>query len=155
GIAGAAALAAIGAVEVATIMSKPIPTYSEGIGIPGKGQHPGGVAMVGEGDGPERVSIPGREPFIVDQPTLLDLPVNSVVQPLNKGIISDLGDIGMMRGFAIINNSTIDDDRIERAILNQTGRLEKVIKRSQRKPVNVIHVHNEVDGLSIDYINRK
>lgn len=153
GFAIAAVIAALTAVQVATILSKPIPSYAEGIGIPGKGQHPGGIALTGE-EGPERISIPGRQPFIVDGPTLLDLPVNSVVEPLNKGIITELADIGMSRSLAIFNNS-VNDDRVERAILNQTSRLERALKRSQRKIINVINLPSETAGLPLDYYNRK
>jgi len=154
GIAAEAALAAIGAIEVATVLSKPLPSYAEGIGIPGRGRHPGGEAIVGEA-GPELVSIPGRDPFVVDKATLIDLAPDSKVQPLNKGIISDLGDIGMMRGFAILNAHTAKDNAVERAINNQTTRLERALKRNQRKIINHIVIPSDTAGLPREYYNTK
>lgn len=153
GIAGAAALAALGAVQIATIESTPIPSYAEGVGIPGRGHHPGGEAVVGEA-GPELVSIPGRKPFVVDQATLIDLAPDSKVQPLNKDIVADIGGASLMRSFAILNSAG-QDHAIERAIDSQTTRLERAFKRSQRKIINHIHIPGDTLGLSRDYYETK
>lgn len=154
GIAAAAAMAALGVVEIAEIESKPLPSYAEGVGIPGRGRHPGGEAIVGE-KGPELVSEPGRKPFVVDQATLIDLAPDSKVQPLNKGIISELSDIGMMRGFAILNGHHAQDNAVEKAINNQTARLERALKKSQRKIINQIVIPGEYAGLGRDYCETK
>jgi hypothetical protein len=136
GFALAGVMAALGVVEVATILSKPLPAYAEGVGIPGRGEHPGGYALVGE-EGTELVKMPGRRPFIVDEPTLLDLAPNSMVQPLND-MVGDLASIGMMRGFAILNSPGPQDNSVERAINNQTSQLLRALRKSQRQTVTVI-----------------
>jgi hypothetical protein len=64
-----------GAIEVGAILAKQIPQYEDGID-----NHPGGLAVVGDGKGPERISIPGRKPFLSPSvPTLLDLPAGTRV----------------------------------------------------------------------------
>lgn len=152
GIAAAAALAALGAIEIATIESKPIPAYAEGVGIPGKGRHPGGEAVVGEA-GPELVSIPGRKPFVVDQATLIDLAPDSKVQPLNKDIVADLGGASLMRSFAILNAHGDSSSQAWDIARWQTDRYEKALKRSQKKIINHIHIPGDTIGLPRDYYN--
>lgn len=151
----AAAIAALTAVEVATILAKPIPSYGEGIGIPGRGVHPGGAAVVGEA-GPELVSIPGQEPFVVDQATLIDLAPNSKVQPLNQDIVQDLGSISLMRSFAILNSPVPDTSMQAWEIAKwQTSRFERALKRSQRRIINHIHIPGDTLGLPREYYETK
>jgi hypothetical protein len=155
GFALAATVAALGAVQAATILARPIPTYAEGIGIPGKGQHPGGLAWAGEEYKPELVSIPGRAPFIVDKPTLLDLPVNASVMPLDaSNIVFDLGGTMMLQGASAINNAAERNDNWEIARW-QTDQLKRAYKRGQQKIINVIKVPSEMIGLDANYLNAK
>jgi hypothetical protein len=156
-LAIAATDAALGAVQVATILAKPIPAYAEGVGIPGRGRHPGGEALVGEEYRPELVTPRGGRPFIVDQPTLLNLPADSMVQPLDiSNMVFELAGIGMMRGAMMINShGELQDNRVEAAIQAQTAQLSRVFRKNQRKILNVVHIHNEMNGLSVDYINTK
>lgn len=163
GFAAAAVVAALGAVEVATIMSKPIPSYAEGIGIPGRGEHPGGAAIVGEA-GPELVTMPGHEPFVADQAMLLDMPRGSVVDPLNRNLIADLGGVSMQRAYEMtgwtpdrsveiaINNQTS-------AINNQTAQLVKAFKKNQRNITKVIvnsnPLSNPNDPFTIKILGRR
>ena len=74
----AAAIAAIGAVQIATILSKPIPKYAYGTV-----DHKGGPAIVGDGGKRELVVEPGGKSWITDnKPTLVgNLPKHSIVIP--------------------------------------------------------------------------
>lgn len=140
----AASIAALGAVEVATILSQPIPTYAEGIGIPGKGQHPGGLAWVGEEYKPEEVKIPGQDPFVVSTPTLLDMPGGSSVTPLEmQNIIHDIGWGAISRGAAIVNAVVMDSgaDRVVGSLDKLGTRIERAFKKNQQKIKNIVHVH--------------
>ena len=76
-------VAAAGAVQLATVMSAPIPAYKEGIGIKGRGKHPGGIALVGEGGAPELVIDRGTA-RVIDKPTLIDLSKEGRVIPQHK-----------------------------------------------------------------------
>lgn len=154
-LAVAASDAALGAVQVATILAKPIPTYGDGIGIPGKGEHAGGLAWVAERNKPERVTIPGYEPFIVDRPTLMDLPVKSQVLPLTAdNLVFDLGGTAISRGAAIVaGRQDNSGQQIVGAIQNQTVRMERALKKSQKKIINSVHIHVDADWSQ--YISKK
>lgn len=150
--------AALGAIQAAIVLSKPIPTYAEGIGIPGKGQHPGGLAWVGEEYTPEEIKMPGRAPFIVDKPTLLDMPGGSSVTPLEmQDIIYDIGWGAIARGAAIVNSIVMDSgsEQIVGALEKHGARMERALRRSQRKMVNIIKINTDNNGLSQHYIDTK
>lgn len=78
GIAGAAFVAAMGAIQTATALAQPIKAYKEGT----KGKpHPGGLAVVGDGGQAELV-IAGHNVWLTpDKPTLVDLPKGAEVFP--------------------------------------------------------------------------
>lgn len=148
----AASIAALGAVEVATILSQPIPTYAEGTG-----NHPGGLAWVGEEYKPEEVKIPGQAPFIVSTPTLLDMPGGSSVTPLEmQNIIHDIGWGAITRGAAIVNAITMDSgaDQIVGALEKHGAKMERAFKKSQRKINNIVHVH-VADPVWEGYLDQK
>lgn len=74
----AGVVAAMGAVQVATIAATPIPAYKEGTK---DGGHIGGLAIVGDG-GKQEVVVYGGKPWITpDTPTLVDLPSGAEVYP--------------------------------------------------------------------------
>ena len=69
---------AMGAIQVATALAQPIKAYKEGT----KGKpHPGGLALVGDGDKAELVLFNGKAWVTPDQPTLVDLPKGAEVLP--------------------------------------------------------------------------
>lgn len=90
-------IGALGAVQLATILSKPIPQYAEGAGINGKPLHQGGLAIVGEGKFKERVTTPDNHSFIADRATLLNLPKGTKVEPLSIDDMTRIMYSGMER----------------------------------------------------------
>lgn len=76
GIAMAALVGAMGAVEIATIASQPIPAYAKGTDY-----HKGGPAIVGDGGRPEVVLFNGGAWLTPDTPTLVDIPQGASVIP--------------------------------------------------------------------------
>jgi len=66
---------ALGAAQIAAIVSTPIPAY-----YLGTDNHPGGKALVGEYQ-PEVVTEPGKKPYIVDKPTIKHFPRGTKVTP--------------------------------------------------------------------------
>jgi len=150
----AAADIALGAIQAAAILAKPIPTYGEGVGIPGKGRHPGGLGWVGELYEPELVKMPGQKPFITDKPLLLDMPADTIVSPLNADdIVWDLGWAGMMYGNALINNRAETQDRVVEAINAQTAQMKRAYAQQSRKIQNIVNVHIDADWSN--YVNKK
>lgn len=72
----AAMIAATGAVQLATIIAQPIPKYAHGTD-----NHPGGLAIVGDGGRSEAVLVGDKAYITPDKPTLLSLPAGAEVVP--------------------------------------------------------------------------
>jgi hypothetical protein len=63
-----------GAIQVAAILARPIPAFEFG------GDHKGGLALVGDGNGAELIKEPGKRPYLSPStPTILDLPNNTKI----------------------------------------------------------------------------
>ena len=71
-------IAAMGAVQVATILATPIKAYAKGTGEKG---HDGGLAMVGDGGKREVVVIGNTAWLTPDKPVVVDLPKGAMVYP--------------------------------------------------------------------------
>lgn len=134
---------ALGAVQVAAVLANPVPTYGAGVGIPGKGEHAGGFAWTGELYKPELISIPGMDPFVVNRPTLIDLPARTSVLPLSDtDMIADLGGSAMRRGTQWINSWPDNNQwEIVQALDRQTGRLVRAYKQSQKRKADTINIY--------------
>lgn len=87
----AAMIAAMGAVQLSTIVAQPIPKYAKGTK-----SHKGGLAWVGDGGERETVITKNGMYITPDTPTLIDLPKGAKVLPyaldieMIKGNISDI-----------------------------------------------------------------
>lgn len=131
----AALVGAMGAVQLATILAQPIPKYAHGTD-----NHPGGLAIVGDGGRSEAVLVGDKAYITPDKPTLLSLPAGAEVVP-------DLNDPAFLSRFVdntywlthnkkgepvqIVNNFDTEEiiranQRIEAAIYD----LGRTIKRS-------------------------
>lgn len=75
-IALAAVVGAMGAIQIATILSTPIKAYAKGTGEKG---HEGGLAMVGDGGKREVVVIGNSAWLTPDKPVVVDLPKGAMV----------------------------------------------------------------------------
>lgn len=133
----AALVAATGAVQLATIIAQPIPKYAHGTD-----NHPGGLAIVGDGGRSEAVLVGDKAYITPDKPTLLSLPAGAEVVP-------DLNDPAFLSRFVdntywlthnkkgepvqIVNN--FDAEGIIRAnneIKKEIGKLSKTISKSSK-----------------------
>lgn len=119
-------VAATGAVQLANVIATPLPAYKEGIGIRGRGMHPGGWALVGEA-GPELVVDRGRAQ-VVDKPTIIDLARDARVIPeaklmenvhLLSPALSVKVDAGGRQGERL--NLDVIADRLEHAVARIPG----------------------------------
>jgi hypothetical protein len=137
-----ALVAAMGAIQLATAIAQPIKAYKEGT----KGKpHPGGLAIVGDGDQSELVMY-GRHVWLTpDTPTLVDLPKGAEVFPsatredLERLGASMPGAIPRDKGSGmpiIINDYTALEGRVA-ANTKTVGRhlenLERTITREMRR----------------------
>lgn len=133
----AAMIAATGAVQLATILAQPIPKYAHGTD-----NHPGGLAIVGDGGRSEAVLVGDKAYITPDKPTLLSLPAGAEVVP-------DLNDPTFLSRFVdntywlthnkkgepvqIVNN--FDAEGIIRAnneIKKEIGKLSKTISKGSK-----------------------
>jgi hypothetical protein len=71
-----AVVAALGAIQLATILATPIPKYAKGTE-----HHKGGLAVVGDAGKQEVVTYDGEVWLTPDTPTLVDLPAGAAVAP--------------------------------------------------------------------------
>lgn len=120
-----------GAVSLATIIAQPIPKYAKGTK-----DHPGGLAIVGDGGKKEGI-VTNNGLFITpDKPTLVDLPAHAQVIPDlsyiydRSGLTSDYGlleqKLKNMREEGIVVNVNNDYSRLERKMESNTKQLQNI-----------------------------
>lgn len=120
-----------GAVSLATIIAQPIPKYAKGTK-----DHPGGLAIVGDGGKKEGI-VTNNGLFITpDKPTLVDLPAHAQVIPDlsyiydRRGLTSDYGlleqKLKNMREEGIVVNVNNDYSRLERKMESNTKQLQNI-----------------------------
>lgn len=127
----AALVGAMGAAQVALIATQPIPKYAKGTK-----DHPGGLAIVGDGGKKEGI-VTNNGLFITpDKPTLVDLPAHAQVIPDlsyiydRRGLTSDYGlleqKLKNMREEGIVVNVNNDYSRLERKMESNTKQLQNI-----------------------------
>lgn len=104
---------AMGAVQIATALAQPIKAYAEGTKKP----HPGGLALVGDGDKAEVVLFNGKAWVTPDSPTLVDLPKGAEVLPDAErvalmGAVSNIPRDRLTGAPIIINDYTALEGRV-------------------------------------------
>lgn len=118
---------AMGAIQTATALAQPIKAYKEGT----KGKpHPGGLALVGDGDKAEVVLYNGKAWVTPDSPTLVDLPKGAEVYPDADKVqfMGAVGDIPRDRvtGQPIIIN---DYSALESRVATNTKALSRELRQ--------------------------
>lgn len=141
---GAALVAALGAIQIAAVIAKPIPKYAKGTD-----NHPGGPAEVAEAQ-PEVVTEPGKDPYIISKRGVYDLPEGTKVTPSvaeykrllrassGKHVDSSNKKLAEFEARQVANNNA---DVVEE--LQKTRRAIEKIKTNvyvkQNKPVDIPH----------------
>ena len=120
----AGVVAAMGAVQVATIAATPIPAYKEGTK---NGGHIGGLAIVGDGGKQEVIVYGGKGWITPDTPTIVDLPRGAEVYP-DINTFDDLN----------LSLNPINDDKGAPVIVNDYSELSREMKavRSELKKMS-------------------
>lgn len=121
-----AVIAAMGAVQIATIAATPIPAYKEGTK---NGGHIGGLAIVGDGGKQEVIVYGGKGWITPDMPTVVDLPRGAEVYP----DIDTFDDVNL-------SLNPINDDKGGPVIVNDYSELSREMKavRSELKKMSRI-----------------
>lgn len=143
----AAIVAALGAAQIAVIAAQPIPKYAKGTK-----DHPGGLAIVGDGGKKEGIVTDSGFFITPDKPTLVDLPAHAQVIPDlsyiydRRGLTSDYGLLEQrlknMREEGIVVNVSNDYSRLEKKMESNTRQLQSIgrmmKKANQRADYNWI-----------------
>lgn len=129
GSVGAVLVAALGAIQTAAIIAKPIPKFVKGTqGTP----HKGGPALVGE-ERPEVIEEPGKDPYIISHPAVLNLARGTEVTPsveeydrkMRRTAVKALkNQNGVLADFKASNGYGTNDDRL----INEMRLTRKAIK---------------------------
>lgn len=127
----AAIIAAMGAAQIAVIAAQPIPKYAKGTK-----DHPGGLAIVGDGGKKEGIITDNGLFVTPDKPTLVNLPAHAQVIPDlsyiydRDGLTSDYGMIEKklkdMRESGIVVNVNNDYSSLEREMKGNTRQLQNI-----------------------------
>lgn len=127
----AALVGAMGAAQIAVIAAQPIPKYAKGIK-----DHPGGLAIVGDGGKKEGIITDNGLFVTPDKPTLVNLPAHAQVIPDlsyiydRDGLTSDYGMIEKklkdMRESGIVVNVNNDYSSLEREMKGNTRQLQNI-----------------------------
>lgn len=129
--------AALGALQLAAVISKPIPSYAVGTE-----DHVGGAARVGE-KGSELVTLPTGEQFLTpDRPTIMDLPAHTKVdthrKTINKLAINSLTPSdtrGTRKDVEYFDKFGKKLDNVERAIRNKKEQHWNIDRRGMQAMV--------------------
>ncbi|WP_298391803.1 hypothetical protein [Hydrotalea sp.] len=128
-----------GAVQLATVLAKPIPTYALGTD-----NHPGGPAVVGDA-GVELVQTPSGKSFLTpNAPTLMDLPAGTKVikhDEVNKMMLNEM----MHRQAVSLIGSPDVVKELKTMREMQVWQTEKLVKAMGNKPVTKVIVINNAD----------
>lgn len=139
GIALAPIVLALGAIQLATIIAQPIPKYAKGTK-----NHPGGLAVVGDGGREEMIISGGKSWITPNVPTLVDIPKGAVVLPdvMNmesiRGMRSDvmlLLNEKARNGEPVTVNVNNDYRKLEAEMRNMSSSFDKMAKYQRKAAV--------------------
>lgn len=150
---------ATGAIQAAAIAAKPIPRYKSGIE-----DHPGGPAIVNDGEQLEVIESPDGKAYVPQgRNVVMDIPAHYKVHPSIGDYLAAAG-AGTMRPLPAIDGSMQSVDRLVATVREenrkQTDRLLDGLERNK----TVVNVSNTFNGVKasatktqqrIDFINRE
>ena len=135
GTVGAALVVALGAIQTAAVIAKPIPKYALGTE-----DHPGGFALVAE-ERPEVITEPGKKPYVISKPTVKEFPKHTRVTPsleeydrlLKASVLTSLSaDNNKLNSFQARQQFELNDSEL----LDEMRETNKLLRRKQP-----IHLH--------------
>lgn len=153
GMPWSAFVAATGALQAAVIAAQPIPKYAKGTE-----DHPGGLAIVGDGGQKEVAILPDGGCYVTPSiPTLVDLPKGTEVLPsVNEALMS------ITKAPRLDTSMPTSTDRIEKEIIELKSTMKSVITaiEKNRSQISVTldqngtwKVYDQKKGLD-EYLNK-
>ncbi len=152
-LVAASLAAAMGGIQIATIAAKPLPKYAQGTE-----DHPGGLAVVGDGGQKEVAILPDGGYYVTPSiPTLVDLPKGTEVLPsVNEALMS------ITKAPRLDTSMPTSTDRIEKEIIELKSTMKSVITaiEKNRSQISVTldqngtwKVYDQKKGLD-EYLNK-
>lgn len=144
---GAVIAAVSVAAEIAIAAATPIPSYAKGAGVNGRPLHAGGKALIGEA-GAEIIEEPGKQPYIIDKPTIKPLPPGTRVIPndMLPGYFSMLSP----QALGNLKQSKQDNSDIIKAIKDSSQKERETMLKLIPRPV----VKSIFGSANQDWVNR-
>jgi len=144
----AAVIGALGAIQVATILATPIPSYAEG--TKDSAGHRGGSALVGDAGKHEVIMYSGKAWITPDIPTLVDIPKGAQVFPdVDKVDISSF-DFPDWDFPTYSPTNFYSNDSGKTLIFNDYSRLEKRVDKTNSLLIKSIKIQHQ-DAYNRDF----
>ena len=133
-VVAAALAAAMGAAQIATIVSQPLPKYAKGTE-----DHPGGLAVVGDGGKKELAILPDGGYYVTPSvPTLVDLPKGTEVLPsVNEALLS------ITKAPRFDNNLPTSTERLEKRIEKLEGAINSVVTAIEKNRSQISFIFDQ------------
>lgn len=133
-VVAAALAAAMGAAQIATIVSQPLPKYAKGTE-----DHPGGLAVVGDGGKKELAILPDGGYYVTPSvPTLVDLPKGTEVLPsVNEALLS------ITKAPRFDNNLPTSSERLEKRIEKLEGAINSVVTAIEKNRSQISFIFDQ------------
>lgn len=133
---------ATGAIQAATIAAQPIPQYAKGTE-----DHPGGLAVVGDGGKKELIKTPSGEYYVTpSMPTIVDLPSHTEILPDFAKVFSNITQIPKF-DYGLNELGQYDYKRIERKFDELARRIEEASARNRTQ----LNIELNKDGVWTSY----
>lgn len=148
-IAFAAIVGAIGAAQLATVIATPIPKYKDGTK-----NHPGGLAIVGDGGRKEVAVTPQGDIFTTSAfPSLVNLPKGTQVFKSEKDftdatLAKTLSPLGQLPGIQL------DNSYMETLMEKQVKKLDGITNAIKNQPRPVGPTKTRTGQSFVDYVNK-
>ena len=133
-VVAAALAAAMGAAQIATIVSQPLPKYAKGTE-----DHPGGLAVVGDGGKKELAILPDGGYYVTPSvPTLVDLPKGTEMLPsVNEALLS------ITKAPRFDNNLPTSTERLEKRIEKLEGAINSVVTAIEKNRSQISFIFDQ------------
>ncbi len=120
-------IAGIGLAQTAAILAVPLPQYGFGTKYQPGGEHPGGLAVLGDRFQKELVIEPGKAPYMsADKPTVYDLAPHTRVIPQSEMLANGMGLLtpSLLSSLMVQNN---DYSRLEETMREEMSATRQAI----------------------------
>lgn len=150
GLPLAAAMGAIGAIQIAAIASRPIPQYKDGL----ENNPVAHLGIYGEA-GAELIEKPGQKPFVAKRATLDFLPVGTSITPIAGDELNGVMHHALLQSMASSAMWLKADKKQDNQLLDAVNKQTRMIIGALNKNQRPVKVTNKIDLGWADYLNKQ